>query len=47
MACGVLLALFVRHEWTYDRFREQADRGCAMAHTECAVPHSRVCLCAA
>ena len=26
IACCVLLALFVRHEWTYDRFHEQADR---------------------
>ena len=79
IACCVLLALFVRHEWTYDRFREQVDRivhvnrlapepsadrsvhlekgmhgqlsrddrRCAMAHTQCAVPHSRACLCAA
>ena len=78
IACCVLLALFVRHEWTYDDFHEQVDRvvhvnriapepsrrcvhlgkgvhgkrpeddrRCAMAHTQCAVPHSRACLCAA
>ena len=26
IACCILLALFVRHEWTYDRFHERADR---------------------